>query len=1558
VATISATVIAPELGEVAATALKIRVKYAGISIKAVDSLIAIGMTKVIDVRGTNPAGVVLASIPFAAATMTIVSRDPTIFTVNSSGALVAVKNGSALVVVQFDGLKDSTTVKVRQVTRAMTFPAAVSGELPFGSIGKDRTLAVAATDSLGVAIPTPIVTWTTSDATTITVVAATGVSRALKLGTATITATSDGLVKSILARVTQVPATLTKTAATDAQSATVNTAVPLAPEVTVVDSGGTIMPGVSVTFGVATGGGSVTGGSALSAATGKAAVGSWTLGTTAGPNTLLASAGGASATFTATATFGPANKLGFKVQPTNTATNASIAAIQVAVLDSLGNAVTTGAASTDTVTISLASGTGTLSGGTGTLKAAAVAGVATFSTLSVNAAGSFSLLASSTGLVSATSNSFGVFGAATKLAFITTPATGTAGQALGTTRVAVQDAGGNIVTTGTSATASVTLALASGTGTLSGGTGTLTIAAVGGIATFTTLSINTAGTFTLSGSTAGLTAATSGSITIASVGPAAKLGFTQQPTTVVAGAAIAPSITVAIQDVNGVTNTSSTAAVTLAIQANPGSGTLSPVTGGSLTVNAVGGIATFTGVNINKIATGYTLNASSTGLTGAVSSAFNVTAGAATKVGFIVPPSNAVLSTVMTPAIQVAIQDANGNTVSTSTANVTLAVATGPQGAAIGGTTTVAAVAGVATFSTITASPSAAGYSLTASSPNVTSASSPTFIITASATASIKLGFIVQPTNVASSTNITPSVQVAVQDANGATVSTSGVNVTLALGANANGATASGALSVGTVNGIATFSPVQVALAGTGYTLVAATPAAGLTSATSTAFNVTAGAPAKLAFTVQPTSSVAGTAFAQDVQVAVQDAAGNLVANATNVITLNIGNNPGNSLIRGTTSIAAVNGIATFTGARLTKTGAAYTLQATGPSLSFATSTSFDITAAPASALAFKTQPVNGTAGVVQTSPIQVAVVDSLGNTIIGASDQIALLINSSSPAGSVLTGTTPVTASSGIATFSDARLRTTGFYTLAATAPNLATATSQPFSISAAPAFALAWGVQPATSQIQNAPILGNGSSSLRIDVVDSIGNIVNSNSTASVTIAIGTGIGTLSGTKTLGVSNGSAFFGDLKIAGSGTAYTLSATSTGLTTAASSSFAFSQFGAAAKWAFTTQPSDVLTGVTFSPAVTVALEDQFGNVVANNSSATVSISVQNNAASASANNSTNITLSNGVATFTSMTISGSLDGLVLVAFNGGSFNAALSTPFNVVPANTLAGVYDVAVTGNFAFYIERSGTGSVQKVDLTSGLKTPIATGLNNPGGITTDGTNVWWIEDGAGAPGSTIVKRIPVAGGTIVASATMTNGAGIIQADNVGNVFFIANTVAGTQREIKKLASGFVAGTTPTSFFAAACGTTCIPAFTINGATMYFSNGSNTISSTSTTTFAATSLVTSIASAPVSLAVSPSTIYWNTATSVFSASATTPSTIGTTSATGASSITRLAWDGTSLFALDAGAKTILKYNVSSFASTIAASTLAAPTQAMAMDSFSLFWADNLSPTRLRRTVK
>lgn len=75
------------------------------------------------------------------------------------------------------------------------------------------------------------------------------------------------------------------------------------PSVTVLDLAGAPLGGVTVTFAVASGGGSITGATRQTNAAGVATVGSWTLGPTAGTNTLSASVGTvAPITFTATST--------------------------------------------------------------------------------------------------------------------------------------------------------------------------------------------------------------------------------------------------------------------------------------------------------------------------------------------------------------------------------------------------------------------------------------------------------------------------------------------------------------------------------------------------------------------------------------------------------------------------------------------------------------------------------------------------------------------------------------------------------------------------------------------------------------------------------------------------------------------------------------------------------------------------------------------------------------------------------------------------------------------------------------------------------------------------------------------------------------------------------------------------------------------------------------------------------------------------------------------------------------------------------------------------------
>ena len=105
----------------------------------------------------------------------------------------------------------------------------------------------------------------------------------------------------------EVPATVTAGAGAAGQSAVVGTAVGTRPSVTVTSDKGTPLPGVPVTFAVASGGGQVTGGAAVSGQDGVATVGEWILGNLVGPNTLTATVTTlAPVTFTATGTPGPA----------------------------------------------------------------------------------------------------------------------------------------------------------------------------------------------------------------------------------------------------------------------------------------------------------------------------------------------------------------------------------------------------------------------------------------------------------------------------------------------------------------------------------------------------------------------------------------------------------------------------------------------------------------------------------------------------------------------------------------------------------------------------------------------------------------------------------------------------------------------------------------------------------------------------------------------------------------------------------------------------------------------------------------------------------------------------------------------------------------------------------------------------------------------------------------------------------------------------------------------------------------------------------------------------
>jgi alpha-tubulin suppressor-like RCC1 family protein len=102
----------------------------------------------------------------------------------------------------------------------------------------------------------------------------------------------------------------------------------------------------------------------------------------------------------------------------------------------------------------------------------------------------------------------------------------------------------------------------------------------------------------------------------------------------------------------------------------------------------------------------------------------------ATKLAFVAQPGAASGSEPMTPAVQVAVQDASGKTVATATQAVTVALEANPAGGTLSGTRTVTPIQGIATFADLRIGLPGSGYTLGASAPGLTGATSAPFGVT------------------------------------------------------------------------------------------------------------------------------------------------------------------------------------------------------------------------------------------------------------------------------------------------------------------------------------------------------------------------------------------------------------------------------------------------------------------------------------------------------------------------------------------------------------------------------------------------------------------------------------------------------------------------------------------------------------------------------------------------------------------------------------------------------------------------------------------------------------
>ncbi|MBI3791112.1 MAG: hypothetical protein HY275_09575 [Gemmatimonadetes bacterium] len=1041
------------------------------------------------------------------------------------------------------------------------------------------------------------------------------------------------------------------------------------PKVVVQDAFGTTLVGATnaVTVGIATSPSPTTlaGTVTRAAAAGTATFNDLAIPLAGNGFSLIASATGLASATSATFTLNPyggLKALQFAVQPTSSATTVAIApAVQVQLLDSLGNAVAT-AGTAVTVAFGANPGSATLGG---TLSATTSAsGIATFGNLTVSAAGSGYTLVATSGAVTQASAPFDVRapGAPAKLKFVTQPAaTMTAGLAIAPTlQVVVQDNTGLTVPTATNA---IGVSLAANTAAGAVVTGIVAVNAAGGAAAFSNVRVRKAGSgYRLVASATGLAPDTT-TVFAVTPAPASTLAWTTQPpATVAPGARIAPPLTLDVLDSTGNRVTSSTDSVQLAF----GTAAAGQVLSGRSGARAIAGVVTLDSVVVGSVIASQTLTARHvpTGATVA-SNAFAVATGPAAKLKITVQPTATLVSGAsFAPGVVVAVQDAAGLTVPTASNTVTVSLATNGAGATASGTTSLAATAGVATFSALKVTKVGTGYQLVVAASGLTPDTSTVFAVTPGAPATV--AWVTQPpASVQDGVAIAPPLVLNVLDAQGNVLPTSTDSVALSTSLTA-GQSLTGRLGARAVAGVVTLDSVVVGGVIASRTLSAQLVSTGAVTP-STAFAVTAGPPFRLKFTTQPQAVENQGVTLTSLGVQSRDLAGNVIASDTASVTVSLIGGLSGATLGGTTLKPLVSGATSFGNLTVSRMGNLYRVVVSRAGMLPDTTVPFRIvgpayrvklTSAPTGAIrgggfsvSMQIQDSLGfprNAGTVGTSVTMIG--GTLGAVLGGTTSGSATAATgaASSPSGATLTGLTVNLAGAG--------------YQMVASASGLVSDTSAAFAVAAND-------VPARVRVVQQPPVVSATGSiltpAITVAVQDSVGNPVPT-ATNAVTMSINPNPGgaTLGGTPTVAAVAGVATFADLSLSAAGSGYKLRASATGL--ALDSSAAFSIVGASApcKLAFVQQPQSITAGAVMPLGVQVQVQTCAGAPVSSTTPVTLAVGNNPTGLAPGLSGAGPVAAVAGTATFNATTLTRSGVGYTLTASAPGLIGAS-SAAFDV-----------------------------------------------------------------------------------------------------------------------------------------------------------------------------------------------------------------------------------------------------------------------------------------------------
>lgn len=1213
-------------------------------------------------------------------------------------------------------------------------------------------------------------------------------------------------------------------------------ALPLVVRVT--DEFGNAVSGATINWASIAGGAVVSPASSTTDSLGRASA-SASLGATPGTAAVSATAPavGSSVTFTMTASAGPARVLALTSQPnaTQVAGRAITPAVKVAARDSLGNLV---ASFTGTVTMAIGTNpAGAVLGGT--VAVSAVNGVATFSALSVNKRGTgYTLSASASGLTGATTTGFAVIAdtAVAMVKAVTDSVTVPVASAI-PIRVRLTDANNNTVPN-----RAVSFSVSGGGGSIAP---TSALSDTAGLAsTIWTLGPNAAtNTLTVNGGSLGTRTFTA--FTVA--GAARKLRITQNPgASNVAGTSLSPAIIVEARDSLNNLVTGFTGTVSLRIAQNPGADT---AVAGTRSVAALGGVATFGAASLRKAGVNYRLEASASGLLPDTTAAFTVTAAAAASIAVVSgsgqsgtvaqalptplvaqvsdafgnavqgtsvtwvpsagsvtptsgttsssgqvsttltlplvpgavsvtatasgigtpatfsataqvgpasqlawtqqPPASVTAGQALSPALAATVKDAQGNVATSFSGSVSVALGSNVGGAVLSGTTTVTAVAGVATFSTLSLDKVGAGYTLVASATGgISSATTSAFAVTPTAAASVAVDNGNAQTGVVGNALTTP-LRVLVRDAfsnaiSGTTVTWSTSNGSVTPASSVTDATGKATTSW-TLGGAAGAQSAQASVAGV------ASPAT---------FTATANpaAAASLLVTTQPAATQTAGVSGGNIVVQARDGSNNVATGFGQSVTVAIATGPSGATILGTPTVTASLGVATFTNIRFDKAGS-YTLSFSSSGVPSVISTSFTVSAAAASQLVYTTPPSNATAGTVIAPPVVVQARDAFGNDASSFTGTVALSL-STNPTSATLSGTLSAAAAAGVATFSNLRIRTAGSgYVLTSASSGVTSAVSPAFNITAAPASVLV----SIAGDAQTGSAGGALATALQVAVRDSAGNGVSGVTVNFATTSGGSLAPASASTNAQGLASSTWTLGNTP-----GAQTATASSTGLTGSPLTFNATAVIGAPALLAITTQPAGAVSSVLFTTQPVVEIRDAAGNRVTSATNA-VTVAIASGTGGTLSGNTLTVNAVGGVATFAGLAITGS--GAHTLTFTSGVLMTSVSV--------------SVAAPPNVRLLVGAAPTASVtagQQITLPLQLDMSGAAGRNVASitfDVTFDTARFTYVSTTAGSYGTATVGTTNAANGTV--SISVFDAIGTTSSVTLRNIVLQAKAAATT---------------------------------------------------------------------------------------------------------------------------------------------------------------------------------